>query len=195
VSLTRSPYLRYASFKKTSNNLSSRFTTLLYIPGPATGMTTPNQPKRKGIMHRFTSDDGIELIKSFESFSPTTYICPAGKVTIGYGHVLRAGEGYQGISGDMAERLLKEDLLVAESSVLRNIQSPLEKGQFDALVSLTYNIGGGNLQRSTLRQKINYGASTEEVRHEFMKWVYASGKVLAGLVRRRVAESDMFCMA
>lgn len=146
-------------------------------------------------MHRFTSREGLEFIKSFESFSPTTYICPAGKLTIGYGHALLRGEHYQGISMDMAEEILHKDLLHAERAVIRSINVPLGQGQFDALVSLTYNIGCGSLQRSTLRQKVNYGSSVGEVTHEFMKWVYAGGRRLGGLVRRRAAESDMFTSA
>lgn len=143
-------------------------------------------------MHRFTSKEGLEFIKSFESFSPTTYICPAGRPTIGYGHALLQGEHYQGISMDMADDLLRTDLLLVERSVIRSINAPLKQNQFDALVSLTYNIGGGSLQRSTLRQKVNYGASLSEVTNEFMKWVYAGGRRLGGLVRRRISESRMF---
>lgn len=146
-------------------------------------------------MHRFTSDRGLEFIKSFESFSPTTYICPAGRLTIGYGHVLLNGEHYQGISMEMAEKLLCRDLMHAESSVIRHINTPLRQSQFDALVSLTYNIGGGALQRSILRQKINYGASTREITNEFTKWIFASGRRLSGLMRRRMAESQMFASA
>jgi len=145
-------------------------------------------------MHRFTSNKGLEFIKSFESFSPTTYICPAGVRTIGYGHVLLRGEHYQGISMDMAEELLRKDLAIAERAVIRNISCPLDQDQFDALVSFTYNLGAGALQRSTLRQKVNYGSSSYDVRNEFMKWVYVSGKRLKGLIRRRMAEGNMFAM-
>ncbi len=143
-------------------------------------------------MHRCTSSEGLEFIKSFESFSPTTYTCPAGRPTIGYGHVLLQDEYHQSISIDAAEELLRKDLFLAERAVIRNINVGLEQSQFNALVSLTYNIGAGNLQRSTLRQKVNYGASLGDVAHEFMKWVYVGGKRLSGLARRRRAESDMF---
>lgn len=146
-------------------------------------------------MHRFTSEEGLEFIKTFESFSPTTYICPAGLLTIGYGHVLLQGEHYQGISPLMGEELLRRDLILSERSVIRNINAPLKQNQFDALVSLTFNIGGGALQRSTLRQKVNYGATLGEITHEFTKWIYANGKKLNGLMRRRIAESQMFTSA
>jgi lysozyme len=161
------------------------------------GILFPSDARSQGnqlakIMHRFTSLAGLEFIKCFESFSPTTYLCPAGVPTIGYGHVLLPGEHYQGISMDIAEELLRKDLISAEKAVIRNICQNLEQNQFDALVSFTYNLGSGALQRSTLRQKVNYGASILEIKHEFMKWVNAGGRRLAGLVRRREAEGGMF---
>ena len=147
------------------------------------------------MMHRFTSNKGVEFIKSFESFSPTKYICAGGKMTIGYGHVLLQNEHYEGISMDMADKILLHDLIKAEMAVSRNIKIHLEQSQFDALVSFAFNLGSGALQRSALRQKINYGAAIEEIQHEFMRWVYAGGRRLGGLVRRREAESAMFAMA
>ena len=78
-----------------------------------------------------------------------------------------------------------------ERSVLRLINVPLEDGQFDALVSFAYNLGGGALQRSTLRKKVNR-EHHELVPREFRKWVYAGGCKLRGLVRRRNAEADLY---
>jgi lysozyme len=87
--------------------------------------------------------------------------------------------------------LLIKDVLSAEKSVLRLIQAPLTDGQFDALVSFTFNLGGGALQRSTLRRKVNR-QEHEDVPAEFMKWVWAGGKKLRGLVRRREAETRLY---
>lgn len=143
-------------------------------------------------MHRFTSQKGIEIIKSFESFSAVPYVCPAGRQTIGYGHVILSGEHYKTLSLEDGENLLRKDLLAVERAVLRNINVPLGDAQFDALVSLTFNIGSGALQRSTLRQKINYDSGMNEIRQEFMKWIYARGRVLSGLVRRRRLESELY---
>jgi lysozyme len=67
----------------------------------------------------------------------------------------------------------------------------LTNGQFDALVSFTYNLGGGALQRSTLRRKINR-EEHGEVPEQFMRWVWAGGRKLKGLVRRRAAESELY---
>lgn len=144
-------------------------------------------------MHRFTSAQGIDLIKSFESFSPVSYLCPAGLRTIGYGHVILEGEYYESLSLEAGEDLLKRDLLQMERAVIRNINIALDQNQFDALVSLTFNIGPSALQRSTLRQKINYESGISEIKQEFMKWVYSGGKVLSGLVRRRMAEAELYC--
>ena len=76
--------------------------------------------------------------------------------TIGYGHVVKDDEDFSaGIDETQAEELLRQDAQIAERAVLRLINVPLTDGQFDALVSFTYNLGGGALQRSTLRRKIN----------------------------------------
>ena len=78
-----------------------------------------------------------------------------------------------------------------EGAVLRLINVPLTDGQFDAVVSFTYNLGGGALQRSTLRRKINREEHAE-VSEQFMHWVWAGGRKLKGLVRRRAAESNLY---
>ena len=80
------------------------------------------------------------------------------------------------------------DVGIAERAVLRLISVPLTDGQFDALVSFTFNLGAGALQRSTLRRKVNHGEH-ESVPAELMKWVWAAGKRLPGLIRRRKAEA------
>lgn len=75
--------------------------------------------------------------------------------------------------------------------MLRLISVPLTDGQFDALVSFTFNLGAGALQRSTLRLKVNRGEH-DGVPAELMKWVWAAGKTLPGLVRRRRLESILY---
>ncbi len=140
---------------------------------------------------RHVTEAGLNLIKRFEGFSPTIYICPAGYPTIGYGHVVLAHEQVQfatGITPAEATELLRKDVGVAERAVLRLISVPLTDGQFDALVSFTFNLGAGALQRSTLRMKVNRGEH-EGVPAELMKWVWAAGKRLPGLIRRRRAEA------
>ena len=144
---------------------------------------------------RHITDDGLGLIKRFEGFSPTIYLCPAGYLTIGFGHVVLPGEQSRfdgGILREEAAELLRRDVRIAESAVLRLIASPLADGQFDALVSFTFNLGAGALQRSSLRKKVNRGEH-ESVPTELMKWVWAAGKRLPGLVLRRKAEVSLYC--
>lgn len=143
---------------------------------------------------RHVTEAGLNLIKRFEGFSPTIYTCPAGYPTIGYGHVVLAHEQDQftaGITPAEATELLRKDALIAERAVIRLISVPLTDGQFDALVSFTFNLGAGALQRSTLRRKVNRGEH-ESVPAELMKWVWAAGKKLPGLVRRRSAEGEAY---
>lgn len=146
---------------------------------------------------RHVTEAGLNLIKRFEGFSPTIYLCPAGYPTIGYGHVVLAHQQEQfaaGIIQAEATELLRKDVGIAELAVLRLISVPLTDGQFDALVSFTFNLGAGALQRSTLRRKANRGEH-DSVPAELMKWVWAAGKRLPGLVRRRSAERGAYLSA
>lgn len=143
---------------------------------------------------RHITQDGLDLIKRFEGFSPTIYICPAGYPTIGYGHLVREHEldrYEQGITEQEAEDLLRRDVQGAERAVLRLIDVPLTDGQYDALVSFTFNLGAGALQRSTLRRKVNREQHVE-VPKQLMRWVWAGGRKLKGLIRRREAEALIY---
>jgi lysozyme len=145
---------------------------------------------------RHITNQGLMLIKQFEGFSPTIYLDAAGLPTIGYGHLLRTGEAAMfkdGITEPMAQALLIKDVLRAEQAVLRLITTPLTDGQFDALVSFTFNLGSGALQRSTLRRKVNREEYVDAPA-EFMKWVWAGGKKLKGLIKRRKSEVQHFLL-
>ena len=139
---------------------------------------------------------GLQLIQHFEGFSATPYRDVAGHLTIGYGHYIAPSEAAnypanRSISREEAEALLKQDVATSEQAVLRLIYVPLSDGQFDALVSFTYNLGAGALQRSTLRRKVNRQAHAE-VPAEFLRWVYAAGRKWPGLLRRRQAEAERY---
>ena len=143
---------------------------------------------------RHITQDGLNLIKRFEGFSAVIYLDAAGLPTIGYGHLLREGEHNMfkyGITEPAAQALLAKDVWSAERAVLRLIRVPLTDGQFDALVSFAFNLGGGALQRSTLRRKINREAHFE-VPEQLMRWVWAGGRKLRGLARRRRAEAALY---
>jgi len=140
---------------------------------------------------RHITREGLNLIKSFEGFSPTVYLCSAGVPTIGYGHAIKRGESFTSITEEDAENMLAKDVEEAEKGILRLISVPLSDAQFNALVSFAFNLGAGALQRSALRLKLNRGEYVD-ASDEFIKWVRAGGKVIKGLVRRREAERRMF---
>lgn len=141
---------------------------------------------------RHISKAGLELIQRFEGFSPVPYLDAAGLPTIGFGHLIRDGEAFDTISLDEAEVILRADVHHAERAVLRLTDVPLMDGQYDSLVSFTFNLGSGAFQRSTLRQKINR-EEHEAVPNEFRRWVWANGRKLRGLARRREAEIRLYC--
>ena len=143
---------------------------------------------------RHITANGLELIKSFEGFSPSIYLDSAELPTIGYGHLIKSNEKdlfRAGITKSKAEELLKADIITAEKTVVRLITVSLNDNQFDALVSFTFNLGAGVLQRSTLRQKINRQEYTQ-ASEEFLRWVYANGRKIPGLIRRRKAEAELY---
>ena len=142
-----------------------------------------------------TSEKGIALIKEFEGCRLTAYQDSVGVWTIGYGWTqpvdgkpIRAG---MTIKQETAERLLKTGLVSYESDVSRLVKVGMSQGQFDALVSFTYNLGVRSLSTSTLLRKLNAGDYAGAA-DEFLRWNKAGGKVLNGLTRRREAERDLF---
>ena len=142
-------------------------------------------------MHRNITEQGLELVKSFEGFRATPYYCSGNVLTIGFGHAVRQGETFMEITQEEGEKLLKDDVGTAERAVLRLTKVPLEDNQFDALCSWVFNVGSGAMQRSGLRQKLNRG-EYNEVPTELKKWVYAGGKKIKGLMWRREAEAILF---
>lgn len=140
---------------------------------------------------RHITQEGLDLIKHFEGFSSTVYKCPAGLPTIGYGHLIKKGEVFSSVTEDEAEELLRHDVQVAEKAVLRLIKVPLNDGQFDALVSFTFNLGSGSLQSSTLRRVVNRNDHSE-VPTQLRRWVWSGVKKLKGLQLRRSAESTLY---
>ncbi len=140
-----------------------------------------------------TSPMGIALIKSAEGLRLKAYPDPGtGGLpwTIGYGSTSGVTRNMV-ITEAQAEQMLAEDLMRFERIVERLVQVPLPQGQFDALVSFTYNVGEGNFAKSTLLRKLNSGDAAGAA-EQFSRWVNAAGKVLPGLVKRRAAERAMF---
>lgn len=137
------------------------------------------------------SKNGIDLIKRFEGFRAHQYHCPAGFLTIGYGHVILKGEYFpDGITEEDACVLLDKDCDKAEAAI-NKVKQPLTQNEFDALVSFVFNVGTGAFKISTMKKKLEAG-HLHDVANEFDKWVYVKGEIYTGLVTRRAAEKALF---
>ena len=144
----------------------------------------------------------IDLIKSFEGLVLKAYPDPATHAepyTIGYGTTIypngvkvKLGDV---ITEDQATEYLQEDVDGFAVKVSQLLKQPVNDNQFGALTSFAYNVGIGNLKASTLLKKVNKNPADETIRHEFLKWNKAAGKVMNGLTRRREAESKLYFTA
>jgi lysozyme len=153
------------------------------------------------------SAKALEVIRHHEGVRTKPYQCPALLWTIGVGHVIDPNharvplaerkalpipDGWnRTITMGEVDDILKRDLANFERGVERYCPVPLTQGQFDALVSFSFNVGLGTLQRSTLRQKVLRG-DMEGAAEELLKYTIGGGKVLKGLVNRRNDERAMF---
>ena len=149
----------------------------------------------------------IHMIKHHEGVRQKPYKCPAKLWTVGVGHVLYPEQGklkidqrdgfalktedFRTFSMDEVDAILRADLDRFERGVEKFCPVPLTQGQFDALVSFSFNVGLGTLQRSTLRQKVLRG-DMEGASEELLKYCMAGGKVLRGLLNRRKDEQVVF---
>jgi len=138
-----------------------------------------------------TSSKGLELVKKFEGFSSTPYKDVGGRLTIGYGHLIKKGENFSRITFKEAEDLLRKDLKEAEDAVTKNVTVSLLQHQYDALVSFVYNLGGRRLASSTLLKKLNSG-DVKGAANELPRWCNDSGKPVEGLRQRRLYEQNLF---
>jgi len=136
---------------------------------------------------------GMALIEHFEGCRLDAYQDQGGVWTIGYGHTHSVCDG-DSITQDQAEAFLVQDLTNAEQQVDDAIKSNVNDNQFAALVSLAFNIGIGNLGRSTLLADVNNGAFGSAAQ-EFVKWSHINGIANAGLLKRRLAEKALFEIA
>lgn len=137
------------------------------------------------------SEKAIEMIKKFESCALKRYKCPAGVLTIGWGNTSHAAKN-EICTQEQADKWLAEDVTKVTEIVIDAVDgTPLNQNQFDALVSLVFNIGGGNFRKSTMRKKI-LACDFEGAAMEFNRWIYAGGKILPGLVKRRAEERKVF---
>lgn len=150
------------------------------------------KPRWDGTMN----EAGMDIVKTFEGWSSSVYQCSAGRWTVGWGSTWdHRGNPITSEQSDITEEygttLLRREVSHVEKAIRRLISAELTENMFSALCSFTYNVGTGNLQRSTLRMKLNRG-QYEDAADEFPKWRRAGGRVLRGLVRRRKREKELF---
>ena len=136
------------------------------------------------------SDAGLKFTESFEGCRLESYLDQAGIPTIGYGHTSGVGMGDR-CTLEQAEKWLRVDIKEAEDAVNRLVKVALTQNQYDALVDFTFNLGAGNLGKSTLLRLLNKG-QYNDASQEFKNWNRAGGFVRAGLARRRLAEKELF---
>jgi len=140
------------------------------------------------------SGAAFDLIKRFEGLRLEAYLCPAGVWTIGWGHTAGVKAGDR-VTPDEAQRLLETDVAAVEDGLATVLHVSLAQGQWDALVSLCFNLRGGALGLPRLAPrllaKINTGDFSGAA-SEFLDINHAGGQVLAGLTRRREAEAALF---
>lgn len=135
---------------------------------------------------------GEALIKSYEAFRPTAYLpTPKDVPTIGWGHIHGVKMGDTCTQAE-AEVFFQQDVAGAVATVNKDVTTALTQNQFDALVSLVFNIGPGNFGGSTLLSLLNSGAQKALVAGQFARWNKQAGRVLNGLVARRAAEAALF---
>lgn len=163
---------------------------------------------------RDVNQAAIDLVKSFEGIpdgNPATvnidpYLDPIGIWTIGWGHAITwkgrflRGEADRaqvkslypdGLTRDQVLALLHGDLVDTGRDVLALVTAPLNDNEFGALVAFTFNVGSGNLGKSTLLRMLNT-EDRQGAADQFLVWNKAGGKVLPGLVKRRAAERALF---
>lgn len=142
------------------------------------------------------SQRGLELIKGFEGFSSTAYLDVVNIPTIGWGNTFYA----DGTKVKLGDQISKTDALKLLEVIANRdfadkifplIKVKVTQSQFDAMVSLAYNIGVGNFLKSTLLKKLN-ASDFAGAGEEFLKWNKAGGKEVLGLTRRREREKQLF---
>lgn len=132
----------------------------------------------------------MDFITKWEGEEFLAYLCPAGVWTIGVGHTKGVKRGDH-ITREESQKLLREDLEGFQKELAPMVTVDVTKGQFIALMSFVFNLGTTAFRESTLRRRLNEGRYAEAA-DEFTKWVFAGGKRLDGLAKRRAAERKKF---
>jgi lysozyme len=152
---------------------------------------------KKKVQKSKAIDLALKIIKKWEGFMPVPYLCPAGVPTIGYGSTRyengdRVSMDDCKIDRKRAEEILKDEVSSVKGLVLGVLKHTLEDHQLAALISFTYNVGIGNLMKSTLLIKIDGTPLDQNIPAEFRRWNVSKGTVLKGLIARREDEVSMW---
>lgn len=140
----------------------------------------------------YPAEVAADFIEQWEGFKEKAYKCPAGVLTIGFGHTGDDVKPDQVITYKEAYDLLCKDIKERVMQIAPFINVPVTEGQFIALISLVFNVGAGSVKGSRLLKKLNAG-DIEGAAAEFTDgWNTANGEVLLGLTRRRKAEAKLF---
>ena len=140
---------------------------------------------------------GYDLIKQFEGFSNIPYKCSANIPTIGYGNTFypdgkRVSMLDKEITKEYADEIFKNVADNFAFKVSKLIKSKVTQNQFNSLVSFAYNVGIGNLEKSTLLKLVNINPNDAMIAKQFLRWNKAKGKELKGLTNRRIKESALY---
>lgn len=140
------------------------------------------------------SGNGLALTEQFEGCELTAYQDQVGVWTIGYGHTGPDVTPGLTITQDQAQSLLAHDVLGAATCVNKVVTVQIAQEEFDALVDFVFNLGAGAFTGSTLLKELNAG-NFSAAASQFDSWDHAGGAVVAGLLRRRQAETALFSTA
>jgi lysozyme len=152
-----------------------------------------------GVELRKAYDKGVDLTKESEGFRSRLYNDAADYCTVGYGHLIKLApcdgneppEFRAGISVPQGTEILRRDMEKAERGIMILVDADLTDGQYGALCDFVFNVGIGNFRASTLRRRVN-ARDFARVPFEFRRWVYAGGRKLSGLAKRREKEITLF---
>lgn len=142
------------------------------------------------------TDKALAILKAFEGCKLTAYNCPAGVPTIGFGATFyenrtRVKIGDK-ISQAQADALLIYHVKLFEMAMKELVTVKLTDNQWSALVVLVFNIGVGNFSKSTLLKLVNQNPNNPDIKVQWLKWCRANGKVMNGLIRRRICEYELY---
>lgn len=191
VALAAAPFILAAAYLFTPNQQSSNrhnapTETIEQIAQPI--QEKPIKPINREYS---ASKDIVDFLKDFEALETETYLDQGGKPTICYGHLIKQGESFDRMTKEQCSDLFREDISNFEKAVSDYVSVDLTQNQYDALVSLSFNIGTRALKDSTLLRKLNdkdYLGAAEQ----FEVWNKVNGKTSRGLVKRRAKERDIF---